>query len=1586
MGIMSENVDFTNSDGKRFADDLQRVYLALKNLTQTNKIDEGSGLFSRLAFYAEEDELVNIQNSMIASSIMFVATQIQGKPEIFIVTKSAIYPLISLISVGGIKTINKIKGDNLGNVSLDGDALLDVVNDDTTSTISLDTSKISAEIAKKIEQIVSISTGISVTSAGSTRRLELVLANFVSSMAGNLIKIEGDSILVKQGDINAIKNINGLTSSSIVLNAGDHISITEDINGTKITIAVNSSTLPPTLISSDANNDLKTGTDSKLYVSSGPATTGTVETIQGVSPTTAGDVGLDSSNVAVTVSPVTAQNKITLGLNEASLIQNIISQDAGNQLSQKQDGMYVAGGAVGVTSFNGTTGDVTISSGKGIKITQNVKDFVIENTGGGGGPSKEIGQSNAFYMSIGVIPNADGSIDKPFDASTELVDAYSGINPTKTIILGVPSKMPLATTTSELVVTECIPIHTAELPDLGITGGVNFQLYGANDSDHVFNMHYKDITSTTVPLVQYQGIFADPSTIPSRLSNININVNSLNTNNDLEVFKCVSTNTPNSSIKNLHVKIEAQNLQCITSNPTPTPNTALINLTRPSALIERVHVTLDVEHLKLNSSSPPVVKHKAVIGKGANDTVILICDDFVTLNKYVDLDGVDEVHTPEITIKDGLITTNQITIPSFTTDVAIGVQPLGSIYYNTTSNSILVSDGVKWNNLSADAVLDMPIADSVYYDDNSTSPTEDGSYLNPYKTIQSAVTSAIDKGTTTTRLHTVRAKPSTSLLVSDAIKIGETNKNISIRMHMPDQTLSGDISIDLSSDATLDENRVWIKCLQCNSKIKTINPTTVATLAEVKQGIFIDLETSKRKLFPDSVNFACDLSSITSNSYLVHDFVSYLETIRELVTDETAQPTSNAIVFTIPKTILGGTFRVHSVISSTTTKGDFSAQRIPYISFKGSPDGTVGGKDKLVTIEALAGNDKIYQFDASPDGATGFTIISSDGINCSSIEANRVTALENITDTLDVSRAVKLPSDGASSSRDGQIYYDTSTGQVFAVSKGVKKALRFDTGSSNTPTYNEVLADAGMKYFPEAHQIILKAGSRIKELSSTGSINHDRTLAIGDSEEKIINIRRKPIASLSLLPYKTTDEYVSTNDTEGHPLLLFIADINVTATLIASATPNVLRLSIEYDTQYNQIMLDNVKQGFVYSFTSDASQVYKEPLPFAVMSAPTTSPGGLGTIMTLDAVTGTGSGSGSVGPDSYVQPVVSDFNSVQYNKVHIGCGLTCFSEDSASTFSVGRYCQIQYFPVMYQGKDNETASSMSVVLIPHVAVDFGNHRPNTLAGERTFKKEIIPPIVATKMKALLRIANDADMKIEWIRVPIPASTASATSLAVLQNKGVQITGFDANIFGDVWGIEYTSVFSITDVTTIPTLTSIASSIVTNKNVIIPRLGNNRVAVSSALFQDIPFDELWTYEAELVSTPDGDGYVQFFGGMSGMQAIPDVVEGTIQSSRQRVPSATTNQLTKITKSNYSHFMGLGTLPTGGGEKPEGDIIFTTLAITVFSQSVLCPFKCKYKMCSQNRLNKRTNASPYQSPPPIALPNTASVNPNSTIIFQ
>ncbi|MCK5789175.1 MAG: hypothetical protein KAH32_09255, partial [Chlamydiia bacterium] len=127
-----------------------------------------------------------------------------------------------------------------------------------------------------------------------------------------------------------------------------------------------------------------------------------------------------------------------------------------------------------------------------------------------------------------------------------------------------------------------------------------------------------------------------------------------------------------------------------------------------------------------------------------------------------------------------------------------------------------------------------------------------------------------------------------------------------------------------------------------------------------------------------------------------------------------------------------------------------------------------------------------------------------------------------------------------------------------------------------------------------------------------------------------------------------------------------------------------------------------------------------------------------------------------------------------YTQVNIGCGVGGFNWKKDSNALPYAWTSFIYWPVLFQHKTAKTASHTVAFLVPHNARNWTGD--SSTAGERSFKKEIMPPIILTAAAAILGIA-ETNVNYEWLRIPIHSRAIEIEGSLYQQNQDIVTSSF-----------------------------------------------------------------------------------------------------------------------------------------------------------------------------------------------------------------
>ncbi len=271
---------------------------------------------------------------------------------------SDVYNMTSILKAGAIRKINNITSNSAdGNLSLKSLGDIAIKNDQSTNSITIDSSAIDAKISNTTGSIGSLTADVNKNKSD-------IAANKNAS-ASNTNAISSNTSGVAGNKANIATN-----TSAITKNAQDISLNTSAIARTDSKVTTLATTAVQTVTSSDNTVSVtKTGTVLDLKVSGGAV--GTVTKVLGVTPDADGNVDFLDSNTIQKGTSSTA-NKFTLDAKVSTKVGNIIQVLSG-QSPSTDDGLFaVAGSGSGTVTSVGsvspdTNGNIAIVETNSIK-------------------------------------------------------------------------------------------------------------------------------------------------------------------------------------------------------------------------------------------------------------------------------------------------------------------------------------------------------------------------------------------------------------------------------------------------------------------------------------------------------------------------------------------------------------------------------------------------------------------------------------------------------------------------------------------------------------------------------------------------------------------------------------------------------------------------------------------------------------------------------------------------------------------------------------------------------------------------------------------------------------------------------------------------------------------------------------------------------------------------------------------------------------------------------------------------------------------------------------------------------------------
>lgn len=419
--------DFSNLSGERLVQKLNSVLLWVKALIDAQRHDVTSGDLNRIPFYTSNEEVKDIQDNLDATGIELIALKdTAGTIDLWVISKTNSYPLKGIILNGGIISISGVTRDGSGNVSLQADSSsgLVITPDDQSKSILIDASALRSSLesainanrqstANNASSIASNQNDINTNKASITSNTSAIAgiqSTYIRDVRSPLgtISVSPPSTGVENIDVSPSETSQLLVSSKAgntlttasgggedgklfvpTPPAGGVLSVTAGaptitIAGTQAdpTVAVNLTETSKDLLSSQSNNALVQGSDSKLYVPQ--SSSGGVQSVSAADNT-----------ISVSGTPADPSVAVTSG--------NLISAQSGNAITSGTDGKLFAPPSTagsGVESINSIKqNNVDLVAGANVTITK---------TGTTGSESIQISSSGSG--SVGSVTAGDATI------------------------------------------------------------------------------------------------------------------------------------------------------------------------------------------------------------------------------------------------------------------------------------------------------------------------------------------------------------------------------------------------------------------------------------------------------------------------------------------------------------------------------------------------------------------------------------------------------------------------------------------------------------------------------------------------------------------------------------------------------------------------------------------------------------------------------------------------------------------------------------------------------------------------------------------------------------------------------------------------------------------------------------------------------------------------------------------------------------------------------------------------------------------------------------------------------------------------
>ena len=1238
MSVLSDNVDFTDKNGGQFSTDLQRFYLAFKTFANILKLFPESGIVNQVVFYGDSQPIADIQNELAAGTVALKALRDGNTVNLWVVSNEYAFELAN--TNGTLTTINNLTPTNR-NINIAVASNLGLTNDPNTSTITIDANALDAKATdalnkanSAIQTIIATAPLVGVRS-GDTETLSIDIPGLVSSQSGNQLSVSSsDGKLYASGSgLETINSVPGDANSNVRLTAADtRLVINNNASGNEVSIGSNLNQIVTDVISTDAGNELKKGTDDKLYVQ--PA--------------------------------------------------NINS---------------------GITSINGQTGAAqTIVGINGISVTNTSPNTTtIASTGSGSAPDYSFNRS--IYIAENGDNAPDGTYDKPYDVNDELQDALDALDTNITYLREKNSDIPVTSTTNA-VYTNSNTVSNLNLSNTAILGALAFDISSISGTpvNHFSRTFLKELSGDGV-LIQYTPY----SIAGSTSADININVDKISPNAELEIFKLIPKTVTASGIRTISLNIETNLLSAPTSSSNPDNNKALFDFDRGTLTgIDSIHINFVVRDAQFNPTVPSQ-PHNIAINKGPNDTLRLsVYDNIDSFLKNVNIQQADTFDINGVLKESGIFSEKALKAPIFDSDAA-ATDPFGSsspvktslgdLYYNSTSNTVKYYNGTQWKEFSSGGSnpSDTPIPDTVYYDDNSTSATEDGTIDNPFKTLQGAITDASTKAETNSSIWRVRAKDGASREVTESITIGGTGKSIAVEVYLENITFkNATFTVDVSNITTVGLDELSFNCDEWSDSTFDITGATQIPSADANlNGAKISMYCNFKRYANDTRSFSCDLSSLsTANQKLAQSFIEYNEVVDNGLEIEAAQNSESSIAFIVNPAITSGLLSVKSNIRTFSSFVPSGVQiRAPYIAFSSS-DNTQDintGVTRDVTVQGIAKAGIVYSYIA-PSGATSSAVLTSELVKSSRLEADSgsITALNS--DTITADKTLIMPSTNATGTNAGAISLDPVNNTMqFYDNNNKKHVVSTTTGTSDTLSNR----------FHASHSIVAETG--------TSSINMpDINVRVFDEQDRDerhniitpaveINCRETVIDTLPAQAFSIDTYDFTANPFYAGKAFLKLTDITgATFTTATDGTTNELLTTVAITLASGAS--DIISKGYIIAGTSVrfANSANLNSVSICVKSVSSASD----TALTIIGYSNLGHGD-ALGQDVH-KPLADDAaaNAITtWNVLYLG---DKFDFDPSKTLlqnqtPLGKFFEMHYHPVLFQAQENQ--QEFAIILV-----------------------------------------------------------------------------------------------------------------------------------------------------------------------------------------------------------------------------------------------------------------------------------------------
>lgn len=1317
-----------NSIRNQLVDDTLREFIEAQGIDVT---DYKVGQITFLASFKDPTTIVGNTTPLFVSyqdQVYIVPPQGQGNA----------YPITPLNTGGFVNSISGVAPDPQdGDVEIAG-SNIDIVKDVAgyKVTISADTLKalidsVDSKVDTNTQQIASNSAGIS--------------------------SLNQDVADLKSNEITSIKSDDS-TLNIAKANKEYNLSVNQLSPLNKRIKTINSQ-------AGDANNDFKIeSTDSTVNITNKTNSIDLsivnkvgVEKIGNISPNATGEIGLESTEGTINFSAGTASNNLNINAVPTTLSEKLISSDAGNQLSQSSTDskLYVSPAVGGVDSINSKTGAVNLVAGSNITISSAGADTIQITGTGGGGSNVDFSDNRAIYVGTVAGGTPDGSYTLPYGKdSVQTAINTAAASSSKNSVLPVTADKPIINTTN----TE-LTISTRDtkvlLGEMDFIGNFVTDLSGvtdAGDSETIFE--FNDVTSAST-LFKVAPI-NNAST--NNFQEFNLTVNSADVNEDVQLFEFTSSTTT-SGTPSIFVNINIDLLRSL-SSAEGSPTTALIDLDRNSVIgLNKVTVRLRVKIISLNPSEPST-KINVVINKEPLDRVELISDNSEEfLARWLDLSGVDSIISSNAIRDTEILAGTKLKAPIFENKASLPAPSEdGSIAVLEDSNGFTFYVNGEWREVTASSVATEELP--VYYDESYTGTLETGEFTTPFKTLQSAITSAVSKQKTLetndpndARQYTVVNKPTANSINNSNLTIGSTNTNTdstSIKVKLLGVNYSGTISISAETAGILP---CFLEIEEFEGVVNVINVNTLAQPTDPKEnGLEIFLKSAK-KIIKDVTkeSFICDLSSLSNSSVIEPAFIDYTEDIDYLaVLDQNvgAIPVTN-IIFSLPL-LEDSSFSAKTNIRTFRDILDQSGTPNPadYISFVPSAGGQFDPSLILSASVNGVGIAASFTYDFSQiSNSTNRSIVTASDLESSSAILDNLevkgTTNSVVTNT---SESLGLPITPIAVPQNNSLYVDNSFNKV--VFKDGLGRLNYLALSDPSTTEDreftaggQIVADSNNNriIFPEIDLV----DSLKKEVMHLPQTNVTCQLELNPNSGNTV----------LALPLNEWN-FASDGNFNSFAYTLLESGLTISLADASTTNENLVTVIFNVNTQQSQKFTDNLQQGFIVTLSQGGSDRNKLSVAIAVQSFLVTT--------TQVTITGIPSFSNRVENngvlDFSIPENIAAANAVTYTDIYLGCRGDFNPAIKHLKTKSRESLKVWYYPVVYS--DDIDLQTYSIILFPYVPT----LSAEDAYGQRALIYSKIPPIFKEELATMWSI-TESQISSQLLSIPFEVFAYKNASIA-----------------------------------------------------------------------------------------------------------------------------------------------------------------------------------------------------------------------------